>query len=556
VVIYPLVRRAFPSLILLIAISGGSLFFCLGSLPLCGADEPRYARIAQEMREQGSWITPLLEGKPWLEKPPLYYWITAPLYSVFSIKETAARFGSSICALISAIAVFQLGSVLWSRIAGLAGASILLTSLGFVGFGRSASTDMPYTCFLTLAISLLAAAVRRDTGWKILFAYVFLGLSVLGKGPVAVLLAIGIGLCFWFLDECGVALRNWRIMPGIVIAAAVSLPWFWLAFRQNGFAFISTFFINHNLARYITGIHHHSQPTLYYLPILLGLFFPWSGWFTLLFSKSPLQGFRRRREWDPAMVFLVCWAIFPLIFFSISDSKLPGYILPSLPPLALILGVRISRAFDGLREPAARSRLRAVAGLHLALSATIAVAVTVFFQREYGGNWRTGLILAAAILVPALFSFGFGLMGKCVQAFSATVLQGLIIIVALTQFAFPVLGAYHSTREIAQRALDLRQSGEPIITYRFFHHSLNYYTGYQIAGKMDDVPSLARFAREHPASLVITDVRGMQDISGAREFLISSLAEQGDFRLMSLSLRVFESGVKLEDSKAQRNAGR
>ena len=103
-------RRALPSLIILIAISSGSLFFHLGSLPLTGADEPRYARIAQEMHERGAWITPELEGKPWLEKPPLYYWITSPLYSIFSSPETASRVGPALCALIAALAIFWVGS--------------------------------------------------------------------------------------------------------------------------------------------------------------------------------------------------------------------------------------------------------------------------------------------------------------------------------------------------------------------------------------------------------------------------------------------------------------
>lgn len=533
---YHVVRSAFPTVILLIAIAYGSLFFRLGSLPLCGADEPRYARISEEMRDQRSWVTPLLEGKPWLEKPPLYYWITAPFYSVFNSKETAARFGPSICALIAALALFQLGSVVWSRSSGLAGAIILLTSLGFAGFGRSASTDMPYTCFLTLAMSMLAAAARKDLGWKILLAYIFLGISVLGKGPVAIVLAAGIAICFWLLDEKSVALRNWRILPGTAITAVVSLPWFWLAFKQNGFAFISTFFINHNLARYITDIHHHSQPAFYYLPVLIGLVFPWSGWFALLISGSPLKSLRRWREWDPPTVFLACWALFPLIFFSLSDSKLAGYILPSLPPLALILGVHISRVMERLREQVtAKKNLRAVSVLNLVLSATIAAAAIVLFQREYGGSGKTGLLLAIAILLPALFSFGFGLTGKCVQAFGATALQSLIIIVVLAQFAFPVLAAYHSTREIAHKALDFRQPGVPIVTYRFFHHSLHYYTGYQVAGKLDDIPSLMQFAQKHTGCLVVTDVNGMKGISGEKDFSISLLAEQGDFRLIALS---------------------
>jgi 4-amino-4-deoxy-L-arabinose transferase-like glycosyltransferase len=578
------VRRAIPSLILLILIACVTFFFRLGSLPLSGADEPRYARISQEMGAHGNWVTPVLEGKPWLENPPLYYWITIPFTSVFASSETAARIGPALSALLTALAIFWLGSTLWSGQAGFIGASILLTSLGFIGFGRSASTDMPFTCCLTLALAMLAAPRQRRFGlrqqaaafmphWigiegtnrafkegasklahskedgtaspvRLLFAYIFLGLAVLAKGPVAIILAGGILLSAWYLDERGGLFRKWLVLPGAILSCAVAVPWFWLAFKQNGFAFIATFFINHNLARYITGIHHHSQPFFYYIPVLLALFFPWSGWLPLLVSKSPLKELRRWREWDTRMAFMSCWFLFPILFFSLSDSKLAGYILPSLPPLALIMGIYVSRAIQnigggiGAGFSSLISRLRIAAFWDLVLSAGIAVAAPLVFHREYGGAWKTGLILSTAILIPAVFSFAFKLKGKCLQAFGATVLQGLVLVAVLAQFAFPVLGAYHSTRDIARRALELRQSGEPVITYRFFHHSLHYYTDYQIAGNLDDAASLVEFVHDYPGSLVVTNAGGMKEIQGLQDITAERLADQGSFRLLRLTAGV------------------
>lgn len=527
-------QRALPSLILLAAVSLGSLFFRLGALPLSGADEPRYARIAQEMHEQGKWITPVLEGKQWLEKPPLYYWMTSPIYSLFNSPETVARIGPAICALIAALAIFWLGATLWTRRAGLFGSLILLTSIGFAGYGRSASTDMPFTCCFTLAMTIFALALGKNIGWKVMGAYVFLGLAVLGKGPVAIVLAAGIGIFIWFLDDRGITLRRWHILSGITLTAAVSIPWFLLAFRQNGFSFISTFFINHNLARYITNIHHHSEPFYFYFFAVLVLLFPWSGWLLLLISKSPWHCLRRWRQWHSGMLFLSCWFLFPLIFFSLSDSKLAGYILPSLPPLALILGVQLSRWTEAAVEP---PRLRASVYVYLILSAALAVAAIYFFDKNYGGSWRTGLILSIAILAPALLAFWFGFRGNYLRAFSSTALQGLIIILAIVQFAFPVLGKYHSAKDIAYRALELRQAGEPIVTYRFFHHSLNYYTAYQISRRLDDPESLQKFADAHPSFLVVTKSNEMKSLREIEGILIEPLATQGDFHLVRVFRR-------------------
>ena len=525
-------RRTIPSLILLLAISTITLFFRLGSLPLTGADEPRYARIAQEMHDRGGWVTPTLEARPWLEKPPLYYWLPIPFYSVFLSPETAARIAPALCALTSALAIFWLASACVSRMAGLLSAAILLTSLGLAGFGRSASTDMPFTCCFTLAMAVLAAAVREDIGVKALFAYIFMGLAILAKGPVALVLAAGIGLSFWLLHERGGVLRRWHIVTGILLAAAVSIPWFWLAFRENGFAFISTFFINHNLARYVTDIHHHSQPFYYYLPVLLALVFPWSGWLAALISKSPLKALRRWREWDPLTVFLALWFLVPVVFFSLSGSKLAGYILPSLPPLALLLGIRVSRWMESAAEP---SGLRPAMWIQLFLSLGMAIAAPVFFNKDYGGHLDVGLILSKAILVPAIFAFVFGLRGRVRHAFVATALQGVLLLFAVTQFAFPVLGAYHSTREIAHRALEGQGGGEPLVTYPFFHPTLNYYTGYQTGAKIDTPEGLRQLAKQHRTALVVTKTANAQSLATLEGVAVTPLYSQANFRLLRLA---------------------
>ncbi|MBN2317864.1 MAG: glycosyltransferase family 39 protein [Acidobacteria bacterium] len=528
-----IIKYTAGSAILLTAISLATLFFRLGSLPLVGADEPRYARIAEEMHQQGAWVTPTLENKPWLEKPPLYYWITIPFYSLLPNNETAARLGPALSALITALAVFWLGAILRNRLAGFLAASILLTSLGFILFGRGASTDMPFTCAFTLGMTILAAAVRKDPGiGKIMAAYIFFGLAVLGKGPVAIILAVGIGILFWYFNERGHVLSRWRILAGFFILILVCAPWFCLVFKQNGYAFIATFFVNHNIARFVTGMHHHSQPFYYFLPVLLALFFPWSGWLPLLIPESPLEKIRRWRDWDPVTLFLACWLLFPLLFFSLSDSKLPGYILPSIPPLALLLGIRLSHLKENPVRPAIQ---RTGMILILTFSIITAAAAPYYFQTAYGGNWRIGILLSVVFFLPALTTVIFGFRGRYTRAYATTVLQGILIVITAAQFAIPVLGQYHSTRDIAQLALEARKGDEPIITYGFTHHSLHYYTGYQVHGKIDNSAMLPHILPEYEQYLVITKENKVQDIRNLQGMYFEILGEQGPFRLLRLS---------------------
>ena len=526
-------KHAAGPVILLVAISLGTLFFRLGSLPFVGADEPRYAKIAEEMHQQGTWVTPTLEDKPWLEKPPLYYWITRPFYSLFSINETAARFGPALSALVTALGIFWIGGILRNRLAGFLAASVLLTSLGFVLFGRGASTDMPFTCAFTLGMSIMAAAVRKDPGVvKILSAYFFLGLAVLGKGPVAIILAAGIGLIFWYFNEHGHILSRWRLIPGFFVLILVCAPWFWLAFKQNGYAFIATFFVNHNIARFVTGIHHHSQPFYYYIPALLALSFPWSGWLPFLIPASPLQKIRNWRDWNPVTLFLICWFLFPILFFSLSDSKLPGYILPSLPPLALLLGIRLSQLKEQPVQPAIK---RTGLIFILIFSSLTAVAAPYYFQTVYGGNWKIGILLSTVFFPPALIAAIFVFRGQYRRAYAATILQGVLIVIMAAQVAIPVLGKYHSTRDMAKLTLEVRRDDEPIITCGFIHHTLHYYTGYRIQGKIDNPGLLPYIFPDSNQYLVITKEYKIPDILGVKGISIEILGEQGPFRLLRVS---------------------
>lgn len=524
------------SITFLFAIALGTLFFRLGSLPLSGSDEPRYARIAQEMRAQDRWVTPILEGRPWLEKPPLYYWITIPIISILGETETAARAGSAISALVAALAILWVGSRLFSRMAGLLGAAILLTSLGFAGFGRAASTDMPMTACLTVALAVVAVAAVESKlpWWKILAGYGFLGLAILGKGPIALVLAAGIALLFWCLDERGGSLGRWHVLSGLAVTAAVSLPWFWLVFRQNGFAFVATFFINHNLARYVSDIHHHYQPFYYYGPALLALFFPWSGFLVLLIPRAGLELRRGWRSWNRGKLFLACWIILPLAFFSLSASKLAGYILPVLPPLALLVGERLSVWFSGHEMP---FRWKGAIWTYFVVIVLMAVAAPPAFGKNYGGDWQIGLILSIVMAVPAFFALRYGLCGNGVGAFKAVMFQGMILVIAVAQFAFPVLGAHLSARGIAAEALTHLQGDEPIITYRLSNHALNYYTGYRIAGQLEGAESLAVFAQKHPRFLGVTEAANKSAVLDLPGCAVTILSSEGELLLFEVVRR-------------------
>jgi 4-amino-4-deoxy-L-arabinose transferase-like glycosyltransferase len=509
------------------------LFFRLGALPFLGADECRYAGIAEEMSGAHQWVTPILEGLPWLEKPPLYYWMTIPFIRLFGMSEAVSRMAPAFCALLSAAVIAWLGRRLYSRSAGLWSGIILLSSIGYCAFGRSASMDMPFTACLTVAMALWASAILEESAsWRRpAWAGLFIGLAALAKGPVAFLLVGGILVGFWVFDRNTGSMRRTHLAVAALTASIASFPWFWLAFRENGYSFISIFFINHNFARYVTDIHHHDQPIYYFIPVLLGLLFPWSGWLPALLPGSSRLRSLDIRTWDRGTLLLVSWAAFPFAFFSLSGSKLPGYVLPCIPPIALLLGRRLAE----LAGPAAAQSLRFSRWFFLIFSLLPALALPIFMQLEYGEKWKIGLYAALPLLVISPILFALAGRGNPKTVVRATAAQGILFLLAMLAFASAPIAEYHSTREIAAQAMAVSAEKEPLITYFFFHYTLRYYTGYRVGPNITDPQALIGYARQHPTILAITEDFQVQFIRQLPGLSISELYRQGKLRLLRIS---------------------
>jgi len=327
-----------------------TLYVCyfshLGAIGFVGPDEPRYAWIARDMMETGDWITPRLYGKPWFEKPPLLYWGAGLCFKWFGVSDTAARLPSAISALLATLALAWLARRWYGADTARWLLLLLATTVGMIGFSHAAATDMPFSAMLTVAMvcaAVILGLTRNEntpilprTPWfaLVLFGLV-LGLAVLAKGPAAIILCGG-AVFFWALFT-----KRWRdafrlLHPAAIVSFCVTaLPWYILCARRNP-GFLRVFIIEHNFKRYLTPEFQHVQPFWFYIPVLLVAFLPWTA--LLLWSSftGAVQLWRTRSASHPSL-FLLCWAGFCLIFFSISQSKLPGYALPALPAIAAII---------------------------------------------------------------------------------------------------------------------------------------------------------------------------------------------------------------------------
>jgi 4-amino-4-deoxy-L-arabinose transferase-like glycosyltransferase len=326
-------------------------FYGLGQFGLIGADEPRYAQVAREMLARHDWVTPVLGGRPWLEKPPLYYWQAMLAYSALGVSDVAARIPSAIDATLLVIAVYFFFRKFRPGVE--AGAALITASCaGVVGYARAASMDMALAS--TFALAMLAWWAWRECGKRIYLAlfYLFLALGMLAKGPVAPFLAAAIILLFAMAaHEMRLVVRTFWL-PGILLFSAVALPWYFAVQIRNP-QFFHEFILQHNLARFSTDLYHHRQPFWYYLPVTALALVPWTVFIVAAVVESLRTWWKesRSKSAEPDLElqfngFACCWLIVPLVFFSLSQSKLPGYILPAIPASALLLAEYLRRHLE------------------------------------------------------------------------------------------------------------------------------------------------------------------------------------------------------------------
>jgi 4-amino-4-deoxy-L-arabinose transferase-like glycosyltransferase len=361
---WAIINQQFPSMtartrtdVLLLAGFCTFLFFYgLGQFGLIGADEPRYAQVAREMLERHDWVTPTLGGHAWLEKPPLYYWQAMLAYSVLGVTDVAARIPSAVDATLLVIAVY-LFFRRFRRGVEVDAALITASCAGVIGYAHAASMDMALAA--AFGVGMLAWWGWREGGNKIHLAlfYVCMALGMLAKGPVAPFLAAIVIVIF------ALATRELRMvprtlwLPGIFLFCAIALPWYFAVQLRNP-QFFREFILQHNLERFSSDLYHHRQPFWFYLPVTALALVPWTVFVSAAFVESVRVWWVERKTASSGpdlelqfRIFACCWLVVPMVFFSLSQSKLPGYILPAVPAGAVLLADYLRRHLAEDAEP-------------------------------------------------------------------------------------------------------------------------------------------------------------------------------------------------------------
>ena len=433
-----LAKRLFILLFLIIVVF---YFYGLGQMPLVGPDEPRYAQVAREMFMRGDLITPTLGGRPWFEKPALLYWLIIFAYKLFGVSEFSARFGAALCGLLTVIPVSILtrnfetahsestGFSWWTTMA-------CATSFGLIVFSRGATFDIVVTMTLTWAFTCFVLHERtrslRNKHLLLIGFYAAVGLSLLAKGLIGIVIPGGV-IGLYHLVQ-----RKWpsrellvSVLWGFPISLLIAAVWYGPVISRHGWTFINDFFIQHHFARYVSGKYQHPQRIYFYVPMLLMLTIPWTGF--VIDALARLR-FQKADVVNPAIalkLFAASWIVFPLVFFSFSGSKLPGYLLPAIPAAAILTGERMARLASG-----AGSRWPVIA------SGFIAVALAgggIYYASNSGAvSVRTVVLISLPILLAGLFAVmwsRFVTAALLAVGFGSVLTLGLVVRFVAVEFA-------------------------------------------------------------------------------------------------------------------------
>ncbi len=442
--------------IVLTVVCGFLFFYGLGVFGLVGADEPRYAQVAREMLERNDWVTPTLSHQPWLEKPALLYWEQIIAFRIFGVSDWAARLPSAFSAMLMIAAIylflrrFRPGSEL-------DGALMTASCAGVIGFARAAATDMPLAANFSIALlAWYAWCESKERRW-LLAAYAFLGLATLAKGPVA-------GAFFALILLVFAAVRkDWRLiartlwLPGLAVYLGVTLPWF-VAVQLRNREFFRVFVLEHNLARFGTNLYRHQQPFWYFLPVALISLLPWTI-FTMAALGETIRGWRaggRRISdheggidgEDGLDVFLLLWFVIPIVFFSFSQSKLPGYILPALPAATILVASYVRRRTSSGQAPS-----KVTVALHAFFAGILAMPCLLisYLVLVHRLPWGMGTLAAGVfsiLLAAGIFAAISGRFGLRLLHFS-TLVPVLIGVAAIIRLGGAALDEEDSARPVA-----------------------------------------------------------------------------------------------------------
>ena len=441
-----------------------------GARALNVPDEGRYAEVAREMLRLGDFVTPRLDGVPFLDKPPLFYWLEAASFALFGVHVWSARLVPALLGFAGCAMVYAAAARLRGRRAGILAALALAANPYYFGASQYVNHDLAVATWITAAVLAFAAGERAEGSSRrrwLWAGYAAMGLGVLTKGLIGVVLPLGIVGIWIVATGRWREIRRYQLPSGLLLTAAIAVPWHLVAEARNPGLLHHLIVVQH-FQRFVgSGFNNPAGPLFFPAVIALGLL-PWTPLLPSALRRA-WGSFRRDRQSGGTDLLLLVWPALVVVFFSIPHSKIAGYTLPAVPPLALLVGLELDARLT-----------RAPAGRPWALGVSAALMALI------------GAGLAAAPLVPALRGLPFGAAAALVAGGAVALAAGAVVFAerrgrlsfvagahvafaaALFAAALPALPFFlrDSTEPLAAALAPRLGPGDLVVSYRRYFYDL------------------------------------------------------------------------------------
>lgn len=471
--------------VILTAVISVLYFLWLGSYPVFTPDEGRYTEVAREMLASHDFITPRVNGVPFLDKPALYYWLQALSLHWFGMKEWAIRFFPACFGVAGCLMVYGFGRYFFNRLTGLLAAVILATSPLYFAGAHYANLDLEVSVLIAASLFCLLAGMKENEAKpRFLYAaYVFAGLAFLTKGLIGVVFPVMIGSVWLMLNKRWSGFLKLHLLRGLAIMLAIILPWYTLVQLHNP-NFLHYFFVEQQFTRFLSAdVFNNNLPFWFYLPIVLIGALPWSGFFIQAFA----QGVKQFKE-DNTVLYLLLWVTLIFVFFSLPHAKIISYILPIFPAVALLTGKLMADRFDTARSLA----------LPCLIFTMISAVFGSFILLNDHFNWFSFTPIADPYLtaLACVLIFG-GVIALCLTRLK---LKTLFWYFSLWSVSFLLLltasaGCLNmrSTKPLITHLQALLQPGDEVVNYYSFYQDVPLYLGRTITLVADwNAPDIAQ----------------------------------------------------------------
>jgi 4-amino-4-deoxy-L-arabinose transferase-like glycosyltransferase len=523
------VHRITLPLLLLAALT---FFAGLGRGAITDSDEAFYAESSREMVASGDWVTPYYNYEPRFQKPILYYWLTSTTYLATGATEMGARLWAAAAGVGLVLVTAACGRRWYDEATGLLAGAIVATNFGYFSIGRMALPDLPLTFCITLAIwAALVSTLEQERSARkfVILAALGLGLGFLMKGPVGIIIPVLVILPVLMIERRSIGLNPADIVIGFLIMLAVALPWYVVMWARHGNDYLQSFFVGDNLERFATDRFNDPRPWWYYVPVVAGGLLPWTP-LALVWLGPITQFIRGRRSVGTVDLRLLLWTALPLVFYSVSVGKQPRYVLPVLPPLAVLLAASIVertqewRGFDGVRSMPRRA-MPVVAGSFLSGALLVALAVLLYRAQPLLINVQWAYTTIAAVLIGAAGALVI-LTAVSTNWRSAPVVIALASAVTLpvVQYGALASGGDDTVRQMARLVHEHRTGNEQVGTMEVFVRNLVFYSGLRTTDVITDEQA-RDFLSQPDRALLVAPVQTIDRLEHEQGLRLRRLAE-------------------------------